>query len=311
MRALKLGLVALLLAGCGVSSQPGLNAPADRAHRSFGLTQMKSDEVRFLTIAGSQVTGHQVNATAAYSGMELPDDIRDEFDRRYGFRDYVVIQIPQADGTVQGRVYAYRGDSSGVNAALAGAPENAVATVRDEKGRITYQGTLLLRHDFLQAEVRKTVTSPDGQWTAKIYAAGYRDPNYLIAQGPGGVTYPWQAGSRQGDLFLDAQWLPNGVLLTYEGTVRNRLVFQTHNKEHYVSEVLGVQVMTKDAQAAGLDLDPGYDPVCTWTAHSHEQLSYQSALKLADGMVVLKKFQGTLKVDAQGMVQFVDRHLIP
>lgn len=312
MRAFKFGLMAFLLVGCGVPSQPlDMSSGSGRTAGTFSLTPLRDHEIRYLTIADSGVSGAKVFAAAAYSAAALPEDIADEFERRYGYRDYVVIQIPQTDGTVQGRVYAYEGNSSGANPPLVAAKADALTTVRDEKGKITYQGSLLLRHDFLKAEVRKTVVSEDGQWTAKICAAGYRDPNYLIAQGPGGVTYPWQAGGRQGDLFLDAQWLPNGILLTYEGTVRDRLVFQTHNVEHYVSEVLGPQVMAEDAQEAGLELEPARKPVCTWTAHTGDQLSYQSLLTLADGQIVLRKWQGTLRVDANGLVEFVNRRPLP
>lgn len=303
--------LAMLLSGCGLASQPAALSPHQSSSTTtLSWTPLRDIDTRYLTIANSQVNRAKVMALAGYSGL-LPEDVVAEFARRYGYRDYIVIETLHTDGTFRGRVYGWQDDSSGVNAPLMEAPIGSQATVVNESGHITYQGKLKLRHDFLKFAVSKTLKSPDGLWMAEIGAAGYEGDNYLIARNKLGAVYNWQAGGRSGDLYLDAQWLPGGILLTYEGTPEDQLVFQEHNAEHYISEVLSPELVKADAQAAGMTLDPETDPLCSHLQHREDQLSYVTTLKLEDGRTVQKKWQGTYQIDEKGLVKLINRHILP
>ena len=310
---MKIGLTAslvLLLSGCGLVAQPASLTQSSGTAAASSWTPVKNSETRYLTIAGSQVERVKVEAYADYTGG-FPSGAANEFARRYGYTDYVVIQTQESDGTIVGRVYGWEGDSSGVDTPLNAAKTGAQATVVDGSGQITFQGQLLLKHDFVQLVVNRTVYSADGQWVAKLCSAGYSGSNYLVAQKSDGTTYNWQAGSRDGDLYLDAQWLPNGILLTYEGTPYDELVFQVHNAERYVSEVLSAQDVQEDAKGAGISLEPNTTPVISNIRHQGNQLTYSTWLKVSDGSVVQKNWQGILQVDAQGMVTLSQRKLQP
>lgn len=283
--------------------QPGAAKPQPAAARPIAKG---NNPPRFLGIAGSEVSKTPVHITAMYSG-DVGDGVFNEFRRRYGYSDYVVLQTKdQAGGTV-GRVYAWNGDSAGVNKPLQGVPSGARGQIQDASGKVLFEGEVVVKHDFEQAVARKEIRSADGRFTAKLCEAGFPGLNVmLVTDAASGKETRWQAGSRSGDLYLNAQFV-GGTLIAYEGKPDDQLVFQLHDRERFISEVLGPDQLVQDALAAGLDLDPARNPRVVASRPGRDTLQYTGEFALADGSRVRKTFEGRFQLDEGGFMRLVDR----
>ncbi len=287
------------------AAKPAVQKPAPKKATAKG-----NDPPRYLKIEGSQVAKAPVHITAAYSG-DMGDDVFTEFKRRYGYMDYVVLQTKDTSGGTIGRVYAWTGNSAGTNQALLAAPPGAKGTVQNASGKVLYEGEVIVKHDFEQAVPKLEVKSPDGRFTAKLCEAGFPGLNFLIVHDEtSGKEVTWQAGSRSGDVYLDAQWVGN-ALLTYEGKPDDQVILQTHDDGHFVSEILGPDQLLQDAAAAGIDADPDTTPRVIAAEHSGDTLRYKAQYQLASGGKTERAFEGRFDIDAQGFVHLVDRKPTP
>ncbi|MBM3266329.1 MAG: hypothetical protein FJZ01_01665 [Candidatus Sericytochromatia bacterium] len=267
--------------------------------------KVSGEPPRFLKIQGSGVQQAPVKVVAMYSGSDAAGYL-DEFRRRYGYMDYVVLQGKGPDGTLNGRVYAWSGKSIGANAGLAGAAPGAKGTIQDDKGKILYAGELFAKHDFVAPVVKKVATSADGRFTARVCEAGYPGANLLLARDEQtGKETTWQAGSRRGDLYLDAYFV-GGALVAHEGRPDDQLVFQLHDAGHFASYVLGPDQLREDAAATGLELGDK-DPAVVATTPSEGGLAYRARFVLKDGSVAERDFAGRFQPDAGGFVRLIDR----
>ncbi|MBM3270141.1 MAG: hypothetical protein FJZ01_21105 [Candidatus Sericytochromatia bacterium] len=267
--------------------------------------KVSGEPPRFLKLQGTGVQKAPVKIVAMYSGGDGASYL-DEFRRRYGYMDYVVLQSRGADGTISGRVYAWSGKSTGANPGLAGASPGARGTIQDDKGKILYSGELFEKHDYLEPVVKKVATSPDGRKTARVCEAGYDGANLvLVRDEKSGKETTWQAGSRRGDLYLDAYWVGE-VLLTHEGRPDDQLVLQLHDAGHFVSVVLGADQLRQDAAGIGLEL-ADRDPQVVATQPTADGLAYRARFQLADGTTAERAFAGRFQPDAGGYMRLVDR----
>ncbi len=267
--------------------------------------KVKGEPARYLKIQNSGVAKAPVHVVAMFSGSDGKPYL-DEFKRRYGYMDYVVLQQRDADGTVNGRVYAWSGKSTGANPGLAAAAPGAKGTIQDDKGNILFAGELFEKHDFLEAIVKKSVISPDGKRTAQVCAAGYDAANLVLVQDKAsGKETRWQAGSRGGDVYLDAYWL-GADLVTHEGKPDDQLVFQMHDDGHFISAILGPDQAREDGAKAGLDLADA-DPRVIATRRTADGLAYRAEFKLSDGTRAERDFAGRFQADGDGFIRLVDR----
>lgn len=289
-----------------VPAKQGTVKTAPGARPAAAAAKKGNDPPRFLKIADSQVAKAPVHVTAGYTG-DIGEGVFTEFKRRYGHMDYVVLQTRDPSGTPTGRVYAWNGKSAGVNSALLAAPAGARGQVSDASCKVLYEGEVIVKHDFEQAISRKEFKSPDGRYTAKLCEAGFPGLNFVIVQDNAtGKEVTWQAGSRNGDLYLDAQWVGN-ALLTYEGKPEDQMLLQTHDDGHFVSEVLGPSQLVQDAGDAGLEIDPDKTPRVVATRPGGPTLQYIGEFVLTSGERVRKTFEGRFETGSDGFVHLVDR----
>jgi hypothetical protein len=266
-----------------------------------------SDPPRFLKLEGTGVTRASVGVVAGFSGSEPDERLLTEFRRRYGYSDYVVLSNKEPDGNVSGRVYAWTDGAAGVNAALNAAPTGAKGTITDAKGKVMYSGDLFIGHDFVEAKPLKVVPSPDGSFTARLCAAGFDGANVVFVRNEAtGKETRWQAGSRNGDLYLDAHWVGSG-LLTFEGKSDDQLVYQMYEAGHYVREILGPAQLREDAASIGLALSDSREPRVLATQRTGDALGYRAEFALEDGSKVERTFKGRFEADPKGDVRLVDR----
>ncbi|MBM3273773.1 MAG: hypothetical protein FJZ00_01370 [Candidatus Sericytochromatia bacterium] len=266
-----------------------------------------SNPPRFLKLEGTGVSKAPVGVVAGFSGSEPDERLLGEFRRRYGYSDYVVLSSKDTDGSVSGRVYAWTDGAAGVNAALNAAPAGAKGTVTDANGKVMYSGDLFIGHDFVEAKPLKVVPSPDGKFTAKLCAAGFDGANVVFVRNEAtGKETRWQAGSRNGDLYLDAHWVGNG-LLTFEGKPDDQLIYQLYDAGHYIREVLGPDQLRADAVAIGLAVSDSSEPKLLSTERQGDALRYRAEFVLADGSKLERAFKGRFEADQKGDVRLVDR----
>lgn len=260
----------------------------------------------YLNISLAGVKKLPVDWLASYDG-EVSSGVFKEFERRYGYLDYVVLERHGDNAPLQGKTLAWRGNSLGVNRQLGRITPGATGQVMNANGEILFEGIVRISHDFIAPDPVKAVLSPDGRVVATLARAGYPSANVmLLKDSRGGHLTQWQAGSRHGDTYLDANW-QNKALLSIEGRPEDQLVYQLHRKGPSITEVLGPEQMREDTASLGLVLAKFVDPRCVAVRIERDTLYYTMRMSLEDGEVVDRAFKGRLAMNPKGYVQLVER----
>jgi len=274
------------------------------------MTTVGKSPLDRLQIADSPISKQPVEPVAAYSGSLSAREL-DEFDRRYGPSDYVIIEHKGQDGMPVGRVYSWPdGTSIGPNPALQAVKPGTPATVVAPDGKVRFQGEIRAVHDFIKSEVLGEWVSPDKTRKAVLQKAGWSDANMLsVVNQATGEEKQLRALGFDGYRYQEVRWLSNQVLLESEGdghevglyTIDLRLKVPT-------AVLLDGAAAARDLREAGVAIRPG-DGAATLTGYKWQgdRLYYDLKVDMADGQTSKLQWQATLFTAPDGAVRLIDR----
>ena len=269
----------------------------------------KSPEDR-LQIPGTAIRQQPVEPVAAYSG-ELSPRTLDEFNRRYGASDYVIIEAKGQDGMPVGRVYGWPDDAPNPpNQGLRQVPPGTPAVVKGPKGKVSFQGSIRAVHEFIKGDVLGEYVAPDKQRKAVLEKAGWSDANLLtIVDLKTGKASRLRALGIDGYRYQEVRWLNNHVLLEAEGNGKEVGLYTVDLRRQVPTlTLLDGQGAAADLRAAGVPLRAGeFAVTLTGYRWQGDTLTYDLKADLKDGTTASLQWQGRLVAAQNGEVNLVER----
>lgn len=268
-----------------------------------------------LQIADSAISKQPVHPVAAYSGA-LSEHTLDEFQRRYGPSDYVIIEHKGQDGTPEGRVYSWPDGTDKSNSQdLVGVLKGMQAKVVAPDGKVRFQGEIRAVHDFIRGEVVGESLSPDGKRKAVLQKAGWSDTNLLsVVDVASGKERQLRALGIDGYRYVEVRWLSPDVLFEAEANRDEVGLYAVDlRKQVPTSVLLDGNAAARDLREAGEPVRSG-DGAVTLKTYSWEQddvLRYTLEAEMADGPTRQLNWQARLAVGKDGTPRLIDRAPVP